>query len=266
MWGGFLLFVLVVAAILYFSLSQHRGQRPKAVLLSSLAGRWNGRVRKGGFLNGDRLDIQVDEVAGEITFGEDLKNEFVPAGWTRVRFDWRSDRRMRVAPEGFETRIRRLLGGADIEFDDPAFDDRFWVESSHPGWARGLLPPATRQALVRLQWAPRGDYSDVLTLDVGASGVSLRISRILIDNPDALGTFVELCISILRKARGFAEVEGVVLEAAVVQAGSACPVCGQEVAREVLPCPACRTPHHRDCWRYFGGCAIFGCQTRMRKP
>lgn len=25
-------------------------------------------------------------------------------------------------------------------------------------------------------------------------------------------------------------------------------------------CPACSTPHHRDCFEYFGGCAIFGCR------
>jgi len=43
-----------------------------------------------------------------------------------------------------------------------------------------------------------------------------------------------------------------------------CPVCGQDVdvadTAVVTVCPRCETPHHRDCWDYTGGCAIFGCK------
>ncbi|MFA5142001.1 MAG: RING finger protein [Candidatus Woesearchaeota archaeon] len=38
-----------------------------------------------------------------------------------------------------------------------------------------------------------------------------------------------------------------------------CPVCGTSMKRKRKVCPRCRTPHHRDCWRYNKGCAIFGC-------
>lgn len=39
-----------------------------------------------------------------------------------------------------------------------------------------------------------------------------------------------------------------------------CPVCAGAVdERERVFCPRCETPHHRDCYGYNQGCAIFGC-------
>lgn len=263
--GAALLFFVVVGAVLFVIYSLQRGHRPRSVLLASLAGRWNGRIREGGVLSGDRLELQVEDVNGIVTFGEGPEGEFIPSGWTRVQFNWPCERRLRVITEGIiGSQIRRIVGGSDIEFDDPPFDDRFWVESSHPVWARGLLVPETRRSLVRLQWSPNDPSSDNLALDVGPAGVTLRVSRILIDHADTLGVFIELAISILRKARGLTDAVGVALEPVRTRAGSVCPVCGHPVTDALLACPSCRTPHHRECWGYFGGCAIFGCRTRTK--
>ena len=41
-----------------------------------------------------------------------------------------------------------------------------------------------------------------------------------------------------------------------------CPVCACSLSdgSELHHCLVCLTPHHRDCWEYTGGCAIFGCR------
>ena len=41
-----------------------------------------------------------------------------------------------------------------------------------------------------------------------------------------------------------------------------CPVCACLLKEtDVLHlCEQCETPHHKDCWDYTGGCAIFGCK------
>jgi hypothetical protein len=256
-------FVLMIAAILYFLLSRPRGFRPRAILISSLAGRWNGKVREGSIFGGDSLDLSVDGIPGEVTFGESTNSDIDYGGWTRVRFDWKSDRRLRVAPEGFETRLRRLLGSNDIEFDDPYFDDRFWVESSHPSWARQILTRDTRVDLVQLRWAPAGGAGDDVMLDVGPQGLTLRVNRVVVDNPESLGKFIDLAVAVLQAMRRLAEPTGFVLDGLSI-AGSACPICGHAITDDPLACPTCRTPHHRDCWKYFGGCAIFGCSARSR--
>lgn len=44
---------------------------------------------------------------------------------------------------------------------------------------------------------------------------------------------------------------------------SACPVCGERIdSGELVHCRVCSTPHHRDCWKYAGGCAIYACGSR----
>ena len=45
-----------------------------------------------------------------------------------------------------------------------------------------------------------------------------------------------------------------------------CPVCATditvgEMAEHTHRCERCDTLHHKDCWEYTGGCAIFGCNT-----
>ena len=39
-----------------------------------------------------------------------------------------------------------------------------------------------------------------------------------------------------------------------------CKVCGEAIAGAHVLCVACKTPHHRDCWMFIGGCSVFGCQ------
>jgi hypothetical protein len=41
-----------------------------------------------------------------------------------------------------------------------------------------------------------------------------------------------------------------------------CPVCANPLDGETRRCSACATPHHVDCWDYFGGCAIYACARR----
>lgn len=38
-----------------------------------------------------------------------------------------------------------------------------------------------------------------------------------------------------------------------------CQVCGDPLLEKVVFCTKCKTPHHLDCWQYFGSCAVYGC-------
>lgn len=38
-----------------------------------------------------------------------------------------------------------------------------------------------------------------------------------------------------------------------------CQVCGEGMVQNVVRCRRCRTPHHRECWKYIGRCTTFGC-------
>lgn len=46
------------------------------------------------------------------------------------------------------------------------------------------------------------------------------------------------------------------------ESGASCPVCACSLddGSKLHICTLCFTPHHKDCWDYTGGCAIFGCR------
>lgn len=47
-----------------------------------------------------------------------------------------------------------------------------------------------------------------------------------------------------------------------LDAPGVCPYCQTPIATDAdgIRCPACRTPHHRQCWQENGGCAVYGCR------
>ncbi len=52
-----------------------------------------------------------------------------------------------------------------------------------------------------------------------------------------------------------------VLEPEVMRIVPVCIVCGEGLGADAdrVRCVACDTPHHGDCWRFNGQCAVYGC-------
>lgn len=44
-----------------------------------------------------------------------------------------------------------------------------------------------------------------------------------------------------------------------------CKICGGRISNEVACCARCFTPHHFDCWGFFGQCSIFACGGKDHK-
>ncbi len=42
-----------------------------------------------------------------------------------------------------------------------------------------------------------------------------------------------------------------------------CEVCGDRIEGLHVVCVACKTPCHRDCWTFIGGCSTFGCSSKQ---
>jgi tetratricopeptide (TPR) repeat protein len=47
--------------------------------------------------------------------------------------------------------------------------------------------------------------------------------------------------------------------------GGSCPVCGEgfEALESLIRCSRCDTYHHKECWDYNDGCAIYGCKASL---
>jgi hypothetical protein len=42
-----------------------------------------------------------------------------------------------------------------------------------------------------------------------------------------------------------------------------CEVCGDPIEGRHVLCTLCKTPFHRDCWTFVGGCSTFGCPSKQ---
>jgi len=253
-------YVSLLGGLAFYQASRNRRRIPDR-LLGPLELRWNGRTVPGDSEFEPLVEISSQGIPGVVTVSGFLE-------WprhTRVHFQWSSWRRLRVAPRNVGRWARRIVGGSEVEVGDPAFDRAFLIETSDDRWAKALLDFETRRALWNLRnsggWFGRAD----VMLDLGSAGVSLRLGRGLSRDANALESVVALAAAILGRARASAAPD-VELSPAEARSGSECPVCGHRVEGDGRNCPKCGTPHHADCWKYSGGCAIYGCEARARKP
>ncbi len=124
---------------------------------------------------------------------------------------------------------------------------------SHPGsilsFREGSLPAVVTERIRRLQRRHEGRLfieSDGVTLVVRSCGPKP------VTGEDA---FRKECQGLLRELRGAA------VPGRLVTGAGSCPVC-KEPASPERSCGSCRTPHHRECWRYAGRCSVYGCAGR----
>lgn len=166
--------------------------------------------------------------------------------------------RLRLLPETAWRRVRRFFGAQDLQTGDAAFDRAFIVQADRESKARAVLARDVRAALVDL--ARFGS----LSLELGPNGIVLRTTEKIVGQWDGMAAFT-------REARGLASAilqaldPTVVITDVDVSGAGTCPVCGTAVEEDRSLCARCRTPHHKDCWNYLGGCAIFACAGRPRR-
>jgi len=77
---------------------------------------------------------------------------------------------------------------------------------------------------------------------------------------DQLEEFVSLCLELydqgmLTRSAGidFVEDSSQIINEAV------CQICSENITTDMVFCRRCKTPHHAECWQYFGGCAVYAC-------
>lgn len=166
--------------------------------------------------------------------------------------------RVRLLPETGWARVRRFFGAQDLQTGDGAFDRAFLVQADREANARRVLTREVRAAMAGLtRWGP-------MSLDLGPHGIVLRTPEGFVDQLDRLTAFAAEALEL---ARALMQVLGpsVVMEELENTGPGICPVCSTPVEEDRGLCVRCHTPHHKDCWNYFGGCAIFACAGRPQR-
>jgi RING finger family protein len=159
------------------------------------------------------------------------------------------------------TLVPSLTGLTEVELDWGRQFARWQVAAVDYDEARHVMTDAIRLALDRIWLHP-------LPRD---TAVSLLPGWIVIrkvwDSPRAsdLAQFVELGCSLNDQVQlaAAAGIEFVAGDEAQVIDEALCCVCCERLTSEIVLCVRCKTPHHRECWEYSGGCSTYGCGGRM---
>lgn len=225
--------------------------------LRSIAARLRGTfIAEPGW--GDRVEFRFEDCPATLSYHAGDRHE---SPNTHLHFGRPIPGILRLFPVGFLASLsKKIFWGKNIEFDDADFDRAFVVQGVPEAWIREVLPSEARgriQSLTTLgQSLP--EKADV-RVDAGPAGVTIRCGRNLADNGDDLNAFLDHAFTLYARI-GHVFPEGVeFLSAEAHVAKGDCPVCANPLGHEAHRCPRCATPHHSDCWTYYGGCAIYGC-------
>jgi hypothetical protein len=159
------------------------------------------------------------------------------------------------------TLVSGLDGLTEVELNWGRQFARWEVAAADYDETRQLMTDAVRLALDRLWLHPLPSDTAVSLLP------GWIVVRKVWDTPRAadLAQFVELACSLNDQLQlaGAAGIEFVASDEAQIIDQAQCSVCCEPLTGGVVFCVRCKTPHHRECWEYSGGCSTYGCGARM---
>ena len=159
------------------------------------------------------------------------------------------------------TLVPNLNGLTEVELNWNKQFARWEVAAADYDEAKHLLTDAVRLALDRVWLHPLPSDTAVSLLP------GWIVVRKVWTTPRGadLAQFVELACSLNDQVQlaGVAGIEFVTSDEAQVIDDALCCVCCEQLTDGVVFCVRCKTPHHRECWEYSGGCSTYGCGARM---
>lgn len=245
------LFGLIVVVVLLIHWGWQASFRRK---LESVARHLGGRVvLLGGF---GAIHFEHLGYPAEIRFSKRGKSSH----YTHLEIRWPGPRfRCEIYPESFLASLRKLMGMQDIVIGSPRFDSAFIITGDDEAGIKALLNVQVQSAIFNLAEYVRGMHVRIgdRSLTVTCAGLLSDFARLV--------EFAKLCrelceAAVAAQGHGIEFLDGAAMTMTAPAAGAArCMVCGELLAAEIVYCRRCKTPHHRECWSYGGGCSTYGC-------
>ncbi len=160
-------------------------------------------------------------------------------------------------------------GTRPVRCGHPEFDRNYVVQANDADMAREFLRSAeVRQAIddLRKLCPPAG-----MLVSINPERLLVQVDRNLGAQAPNLDAAVKHALRLnewLQKSVAARLAEGI----DIVNAGAAdaqdtgppqCEVCGDAIEGLHVLCAVCKTPFHRDCWTFIGGCSTYGCPSKQ---
>lgn len=255
-------FIVLIAILVAFATQKHSSASGMNDAYARLAGRFGGKLTRGGWWSkpsvrivwhGVQVFVSVQKIGGAGT-----------SFYTQVSMAWPDTAlRLEVYPAGVWSRVSRFLGMDSMRIGSMAFDEQYVIQTATPDEARRFLSAG-------VQW-----HIDRLCRLLGTGDVYVRVENgnLIVRKRTFIRTYPEL-EQLVRLSLELYE-QGLLTQSAGIEfvAGPGpegppkCKVCGDHIDSDVVLCRRCETPHHRECWHFFGACSVYGCgETRFDVP
>lgn len=261
--SGLLTLAAVMGIVVLFALAVAIGAnmaQKRDVQLQKVARKFGGRLQSGSMFSFPEL--LLPHLGRTVTFkytsgGENESNKtHLVAPWPNGRL------RCEIFPEGPLSGLRKLIGMQDIEIGSPNFDHQFIITGNDEAAIKDFLTPEAQGGLFELLKLEGDNSHSAPDLYLQISGGMLTITKAsYYTNAASMDRFIARFLQFYDAAIAVpaAGIEFLEAPRSAEQTTPHCIVCGEPLTADIVTCRSCRTPHHRECWQYFGGCATYAC-------
>ena len=259
-------FVFIIAIIFALVLgiisSTSRSKRLREAY-SRVAEHYGGTLEPGGMFT--RPKFHYKHEGASVTIDVYSTGGEHPKYYTQAHFRGTlPSTRCEVYPERMWQRLGKLIGMEDIQIGSAVFDDEYVIKGSDPAQIKELLNPAVQEQINRLRRFLGND-----NIYVSFNSNKLLVKKLsYIRDYAMLMRFTQLASALYDLSVSLPEGALTILKQSEPSEEEAlCQICGDSITQQRVLCRRCKTPHHLDCWEYYGGCSTYGCkETRYTRP
>lgn len=245
--------ILAIGAIVVFTAIHLQRQRQA---LEEVARHFRGRLEPAAWWQPPQIRLRFQGYPALLKYSQHGKR----GSYTHFQITFPDQRvRCELYPQDAFSVVRRLLGMEDIEIGSPQFDAAFFISGNSRQAVRDLLSAEVQAVIFRLAGPQRRN------VHVEFVGGVLTVTRPAnLRTVEQLTEFITLSsqlfvAALATRAGGITFIESSAEPPEPDQLESQCHICGEPLAGDLVYCGSCRTPHHHECWQYFGGCATYAC-------
>ncbi len=249
-------FVIAIIAIVMATRSHSAASQRRGVF-SGLATRFKGQFTVSAWGGKASLWFRHGDVPVLIRRFNVRQSLWSSAGVTQFSVPW-PEGRMQVTITSRHASVAPRSSARDKQVDSahPEFDAAFLITSRRIDLANRFLTSEVLAYAYRFIWPYKHGFR--LRLQGGRLTIETRES---IQSARDYEGFIRFCIELFDQSQSSRElgINFTQSDQAQIVADAKCPVCSEVLVAMVI-CKRCRTPHHEDCWTYYGGCSVYGCR------
>ena len=253
--------IVLVAILVAFATQKQSSASGSNEAYTRLAGRFGGKVARGGWFR--KPSVRFNWHGTQVLVDVHKGGGPGASHYTQVSMSWPdAELRLETYPAGVWSKVGRFLGMDNMRIGSVTFDEQYVIQTSTP-------EPARRFLSTGVQW-----HIDRLCRLMAGGDIYVRVERgvIYIRKKSFIRLYADLEQlvrlsleryeqALLTQSAGIQFVAGAGPDGPVI-----CKVCGEELNHEIVLCKRCQTPHHRECWHYYGACSTYGCGETRFEP